>query len=478
MLDHQQYDITISERIYQWSAQQFLTDLHLKSDEGTAIACHQVILSAISAKLKQLLETEKNISELEMFASTDTVKEIVKFIYTGCCNLTMENVDTIYQVGNTFEINKLIDYCHAFMRDTITVENCIDIHEFATNGRFLELQQFASTTISENLASVVNSNQLQKLPLGTLKNVLLSGVNGLDREESKLQIILKWLAVSSCDDIAQSELLSFIDFARITQCSSDMQYTNVQTIEAFMRNYKTFIEQPTVTEDCKLSHILQWLNANEWPWNYLLIMIDFQLISEQCLLDIRQCRDDRLRLVSHICGEKELQPGNIHVETEDVKLLSFVLWMNSWDVQRMIDYLLLIDFKQVTQQCLHETSKNLGNDVIIKFLCQQLELRNSDESSLCMLSEDKYICRYDDMQSSWRKVCKIPGWTTGHTPSSTYKSCVIFAGAKDSLDGLNVEMCDMRSEKCLRLPPLPIPLHSPGNLVTRRGWHLHDLLLP
>ena len=265
MLDHQQYDIIISERIYQLSAQQFLTDIDLKSDEGTSIACHRVILSATSVKMKQLFETQKNISKLEMFASTDTVKEIVKFMYTGCCSLTMDNVDTIYQVGNTYKIKKLIDYCHVFMRETITVENCIDIYEFATNGRFLELQQYALATISENLTSVVNSNQLQKLPLRTLKNELLSGVNGFDNEERKLQIILKWLAVSSCDDIGQTEMLSCIDFARITQCSSDQQYVNVQTIEAFMRNYKTFIVQRTVPEDCKLSHILRWLNNKQWP---------------------------------------------------------------------------------------------------------------------------------------------------------------------------------------------------------------------
>lgn len=113
---------------------------------------------------------------------SDAVEAIITFCYTGTVELTVDNVDSVYDGANQLQIESLIILCCDMLEDTLDITNCIRYLDIADKQRLHGLKESALEIISEELPHINRLPEFYLLngpQMSRLIELLSSSQNGI-----------------------------------------------------------------------------------------------------------------------------------------------------------------------------------------------------------------------------------------------------------------------------------------------------------
>ena len=219
MYHHEDHDCYVTNKIYHFYLNRFVTNLSINTKDERSVVCHKAVLIAMSDYFRLMFDVgsvDVDINVLELNTNSDIVKDVLQFMYKGKTDIYDNNVELLLvQSINMHTLYRLTLQCKDFIEKNLSIENVVQYHECSISLQYEPLSMITGVYIKNNCTQLLSTGNLTKLQIDNLKS-LLAYMNTDDVEERmKLNIILQWLTVrSDCNEIA--ELLSAIQFDRLT----------------------------------------------------------------------------------------------------------------------------------------------------------------------------------------------------------------------------------------------------------------------
>ena len=218
MYHHEDHDCYVTNKIYHFYLNGFVTNLSINTKDEGSVDCHKAVLVAMSEYFRLMFDVgsaDVDINVLELNTTSDIVKDVLQFIYKGTTDMHDDNVELLLAQSIDMQLHQLTQQCKDFMEKNLSIDNVVRYHECSMSLQYEPLSLITSVYIKNNCRQLLSTGIFTQLRVDNLKS-LLAYMNVDDVEEHiKLDIILQWLTDhSDCNESA--ELLSAIQFDRLT----------------------------------------------------------------------------------------------------------------------------------------------------------------------------------------------------------------------------------------------------------------------
>ena len=218
MYHHEDHDCYVTNKIYHFYLNGFVTNLSINTKCEGSVDCHKAVLVAMSEYFRLMFDdgsADVDINVLELNTTSDIVKGVLQFIYKGMVDIHDDNVELILAQSIDMQLHQLTEQCKDFIEKNLSVDNVVQYHECSMSLQYEPLSIITSAYIKNNCTQLLSTGNLTKLRIDNLKSLLVyMTTNGVE-EHIKLDIILQWLTAHSvCEESA--ELLSAIQFDKLT----------------------------------------------------------------------------------------------------------------------------------------------------------------------------------------------------------------------------------------------------------------------
>ena len=218
MYHHEDHDSIITNKIYHFYLNGFVTSLSINTKDEGSVDCHKAVLVAMSEHFRLMFDVgsaDVDINVLESNTKSDIVKDVLQFIYRGTTDIHDDNVELILAQSIAMQLHQLTQQCKDFIVRNLSVDNVVQYHEGSISLQYEPLSMITREYIKNNCAQLLPTGNLPELQIDNLKSLLAyMNTDGVE-EQIKLDIILQWLTVhSDCEESA--ELLSAIQFDELT----------------------------------------------------------------------------------------------------------------------------------------------------------------------------------------------------------------------------------------------------------------------
>ena len=196
----------------------FVTNLSINTKEEGSVDCHKAVLVAMSEYFRLMFDVgsaDVDINVLELNTTSETVKDVLQFIYKGTTDIHDDNIELTLAQSIDMQLDQLTQQCKDFIEKNISIDNVVRYRECSMSLQYEPLSMITSAYIKNNCTQLISTGNLTQLRVDNLIS-LLAYMNADDVEEHmKLDIILQWLTVhSDCNESA--ELLSAIQFDELS----------------------------------------------------------------------------------------------------------------------------------------------------------------------------------------------------------------------------------------------------------------------
>ena len=218
MYHHEDHDCYVTNKIYHYYLNGFVTNLSINTKEEGSVDCHKAVLVAMSEYFRLMFDVgsaDVDINVLELNTTSSIVKNVLQFIYKGTTDMHDDNVELLLVQSIGLQLHQLTQQCKDFIEKNLSIDNVIRYHECLMNLQYEPLSMITSAYIKNNCDQLLSTGNLTQLRINNL-TTLLAYMNTDDVvERVKLDVILQWLTVhSDCNESA--ELLSAIQFDELT----------------------------------------------------------------------------------------------------------------------------------------------------------------------------------------------------------------------------------------------------------------------
>ena len=156
--------------------------------------------------------------------SSTTLALVLDFVYGGCLALSEENMEDVVAVANYLQIHCVLECCCDFIRQTLSVDNCIsylkiafkyaldtipsqDIHQDCI---LKSIEHF----ILRNISAMLLSNEYVKIPIETMRKLVASNETKMS-ELHLYRVVVDWLLADPSRNENCEELMKYIRFTHI-----------------------------------------------------------------------------------------------------------------------------------------------------------------------------------------------------------------------------------------------------------------------
>eukprot|EP01126_Amoeba_proteus_P060753 TRINITY_DN8079_c0_g1_i2.p1 TRINITY_DN8079_c0_g1~~TRINITY_DN8079_c0_g1_i2.p1 ORF type:complete len:208 (-),score=48.10 TRINITY_DN8079_c0_g1_i2:779-1402(-) len=137
-----------------------LSDVTFNVD-GHLLPAHKLILRVRSEYFGNMFSSGLSESRDSVITIHDCSKpiflQVLKFIYTGSCDINHENVTSILEQANLLRLERLTTMCEQFWRDNIDDENAAIILQASDHYNAYQLKTFAMEHIFQHVEAVVQT---------------------------------------------------------------------------------------------------------------------------------------------------------------------------------------------------------------------------------------------------------------------------------------------------------------------------------
>jgi len=170
---------TLESELSNYVASEKYSDVKF-SVEGKLIPAHKFVLVAQSDHFRNMFsgsfkETQDGI--IKIYDCTEEVfLEVLRYLYTGQCNITESNCFGILEQANFFQLNRLTAKSEYFWYERLNIENAANVLDFANHFNASQLKQFAVEFIFTHVHEVAKSDAWKELDIDLISSVLIASV--------------------------------------------------------------------------------------------------------------------------------------------------------------------------------------------------------------------------------------------------------------------------------------------------------------
>ena len=405
MYHHEDHDCYVTNKIYHFYLNGFVTNLSINTKDEGSVDCHEAVLVGMSEYFRLMFDVgsaDVDINVLELNTTSDIVKDVLQFIYKGTTDIHDDNVELLLTKSIDMQLHQLTQQCKDFIEKNLSIDNVVQYHECSMNLQYEPLSMITSVYIKNNCTKLLSTGNLTQLRVDYLISLLAyMNTDGVE-EHIKLDIILQWLTVhSDCNENAK--LLSAIQFDELT-------------IDCL----KSIKDNPLLEQQHKL------------------------LIQES--LNVKY--------------EQELEKQRMKMQKER-KMLEKEKQVIKKQQQQQQQHK-----RQQQQQQQQQQQHKRQQQQRQKQQQQQQQQKQTQEEVLVMKTTSKQIKQYNVKTRKWIKLMNVPDWVDDCTSWYASEHRIIIAGAHpDSVNGDRVAVLDMKSRRVKELPRLPAVRGQPGVVV-------------
>uniref|UniRef100_A0A914QW10 BTB domain-containing protein n=1 Tax=Panagrolaimus davidi TaxID=227884 RepID=A0A914QW10_9BILA len=233
--------------------------------EGKLIHAHKYMLSSVSDVLQRMISDTWNNGETIKIEknSYNDFYEFLTFLYSGNCKLNDENIFTMVDLSEFYQVKELQIKCDEFLsKKEYTKENILVFFETLSNYSLPMFEKAISKSMKEKRINLIESNGFMETSKSTVEKI----VKLEDRfvsEEKLFEKIYEWAEKQAkkkqsesneetynLNDKIKSELTEILPFIRFKKMKLDFLITFVVE-KGFLFSYK------------ELSEILNSVNASK-----------------------------------------------------------------------------------------------------------------------------------------------------------------------------------------------------------------------
>ena len=191
----------ILQELHNMLGHQELCDVLLETDDALSIRGHRNILSAASPYFRAMFTGSLIESQKKKIILRDVdgkaLEQIVQFIYSSTICVTDNNVESVLNAANLFQIKEVENLCCQFLKEQLHPSNCLGIRALADRFSCEELFSEAHKFTVKHFNEVVLCDEFKSLSFEEAKTLLSDENICVRSEEDVFEAAIKWL--KACD---------------------------------------------------------------------------------------------------------------------------------------------------------------------------------------------------------------------------------------------------------------------------------------
>ncbi|GAA6221883.1 kelch repeat and BTB domain-containing protein 12 [Lates japonicus] len=197
------HGLVLLDQLRRMRETEHLTDVVLVA-EGISFPCHRVVLSAFSPYFRVMFTCGlRECNNREIFlrdTPADSLALLLNYMYCSDLPLTNSNVQGISIAAFLLQMDDVFTRCQQHMTENMDASNCLGVYYFARDLGAEELADQAQRYLRQHFVQVCQSEEVLELEAHQLGKLLTSDDLNVSREETILDVVLRWVKHSTLMD--------------------------------------------------------------------------------------------------------------------------------------------------------------------------------------------------------------------------------------------------------------------------------------
>ncbi|XP_067443320.1 kelch repeat and BTB domain-containing protein 12 [Thunnus thynnus] len=197
------HGLVLLDQLKKMRESEHLTDVVLVA-EGISFPCHRVVLSAFSPYFRVMFTCGlRECNNREIFlrdTPADSLALLLNYMYCSDLPLTNANVQGISIAAFLLQMDDVFTRCQQHMTENMDASNCLGVYYFARDLGAEELSDHAQRFLRQHFVQVCNNEEVLELEAHQLGKLLSSDDLNVSREETILDVVLRWVKHSTLMD--------------------------------------------------------------------------------------------------------------------------------------------------------------------------------------------------------------------------------------------------------------------------------------
>ena len=195
---------------------------------GKEFKTHKVVLAAASPFFLALLESDMKESNEQLIsieleeAASSVMDEVLKYIYTGNVSVSKEICHNLIATADYLLLPGLKTFAGNFMKENLTIENCIFNYYFADKYQCFELREGAHEEIITNFSAVMETGDFLNLDIKQVIDWVSSDDIIVGAEEEIFKGTIKWVSHNKTE--RERHVLDLLHQVRLRSISSEFLF--------------------------------------------------------------------------------------------------------------------------------------------------------------------------------------------------------------------------------------------------------------
>lgn len=202
------HGLTLLEQLNRMRDAEQLTDVVLVA-EGVSFPCHRAVLSAFSPYFRVMftcgLRECSNRQVVLRDMPAPSLALLLEYMYSSNLPLTADNVQGISVAAFLLQMDDVFSRCQIYMIDNMDTSNCLGIYYYARDLGAEELADQAQRYLRQHFTEVCYGEEVLELEAHQLGALLSSDDLNVSREESILDVVMRWVKYCPGDVCSEEE---------------------------------------------------------------------------------------------------------------------------------------------------------------------------------------------------------------------------------------------------------------------------------
>lgn len=196
------HGLLLLEQLNRMREAEQLTDVVLIA-EGISFPCHRSVLAAFSPYFRVMftcgLRESSNRQVVLRDMPAQSLALLLEYMYSSKLPLSPDNVQGISVAAFLLQMDDVFSRCQIYMTDNMDASNCLGIYYYARDLGAEELADQAQRYLRQHFTEVCMSEEVLELEAYQLGALLASDDLNVTREETLLDVVLRWVKHCSVD---------------------------------------------------------------------------------------------------------------------------------------------------------------------------------------------------------------------------------------------------------------------------------------
>uniref|UniRef100_UPI0037E7CF7E kelch repeat and BTB domain-containing protein 12 n=1 Tax=Semicossyphus pulcher TaxID=241346 RepID=UPI0037E7CF7E len=190
------HGLVLLDQLRKMRETEHLTDVVLVA-EGISFPCHRVVLAAFSPYFRVMFTCGlRECHNREIFlrdTPAESLSLLLNYMYCSELPLTNANVQGISIAAFLLQMDEVFNRCQLHMTENMDASNCLGVYYFARDLGAEDLADHAQRFMRQHFVQVCQNEEVVELEAHQLGKLLTSDDLNVSREETILDVVLRWV---------------------------------------------------------------------------------------------------------------------------------------------------------------------------------------------------------------------------------------------------------------------------------------------